>query len=227
MERNSRIPTFLYAMPFSSDRIFLEETSLVARPGLSMEDIQERMEARLRHLGIKVKSIEEDEHCVIPMGGPLPVLPQRVVGIGGTAGMVHPSTGYMVARTLAAAPIVADSIVRYLGSEKSIFGNDLSAEVWKDLWPIERRRQREFFCFGMDILLKLDLQGTRRFFDAFFDLEPRYWHGFLSSRLFLPELLFFGLSLFSHASNTSRVEIMAKGTVPLVRMISNLVQDRE
>nr|UPN67498.1 LCYB [Rhododendron molle] len=226
-ERNSRIPTFLYAMPFSSNRIFLEETSLVARPGLSMEDIQERMEARLRHLGIKVKSIEEGEHCVIPMGGPLPVLPQRVVGIGGTAGMVHPSTGYMVARTLAAAPIVADSIVRYLGSEKSIFGNDLSAEVWKDLWPIERRRQREFFCFGMDILLKLDLEGTRRFFDAFFDLEPRYWHGFLSSRLFLPELLFFGLSLFSHASNTSRIEIMAKGTLPLVRMINNLVQDRE
>ncbi|PSS33530.1 Lycopene beta cyclase [Actinidia chinensis var. chinensis] len=226
-ERNRRIPTFLYAMPFSSDRIFLEETSLVARPGLRMEDIQERMVARLRHLGIKVKSIEEDERCVIPMGGPLPVLPQRVVGIGGTAGMVHPSTGYMVARTLAAAPIVADAIVRYLGSESSLPGNDLSAQVWKDLWPIDRRRQREFFCFGMDILLKLDLQGTRRFFDAFFDLEPRYWHGFLSSRLFLPELIFFGLSLFSHASNSSRIEIMAKGTLPLLGMINNLIQDRE
>lgn len=226
-ERNGKIPTFLYAMPFSSKHIFLEETSLVARPGLSMKDIQERMEARLEHLGIKVRSIEEDEHCIIPMGGPLPVLPQRVVGIGGTAGMVHPSTGYMVARTLAAAPIVADSIVRYLGSGKSVFVDDLSAQVWKELWPIERRRQREFFCFGMDILLKLDLQGTRRFFDAFFDLEPRYWHGFLSSRLFLPELLFFGLSLFSHASNTARIEIMAKGTVPLAGMIKNLLQDKE
>lgn len=226
-ERNSKIPTFLYAMPFSTNRIFLEETSLVARPGLPMEDIQERMVARLKHLGIKVKSIEEDEHCVIPMGGPLPVLPQRVVGIGGTAGMVHPSTGYMVARTLAAAPVVANSIVQYLGSsDRGLSGNELSSEVWKDLWPIERRRQREFFCFGMDILLKLDLPGTRRFFDAFFDLEPHYWHGFLSSRLFLPELLFFGLSLFSHASNTSRIEIMGKGTVPLVRMINNLIQDR-
>ncbi len=226
-ERNRKIPTFLYAMPFSSNRIFLEETSLVARPGLCMEDIQERMVARLRHLGIKVRSIEEDERCVIPMGGPLPVLPQRVVGIGGTAGMVHPSTGYMVARTLAAAPIVANSIVCYLSSNKSLMGNELSEEVWKDLWPIQRRRQREFFCFGMDILLKLDLPATRRFFDAFFDLEPRYWHGFLSSRLFLPELLVFGLSLFSHASNTSRLEIMAKGTVPLAKMINNLIQDRD
>ncbi|KAJ6836066.1 lycopene beta cyclase, chloroplastic/chromoplastic [Iris pallida] len=226
-ERNRRIPTFLYAMPFSSTRIFLEETSLVARPGLAMGDIQERMEARLKHLGIKVKSIEEDERCVIPMGGPLPVLPQRVVGIGGTAGMVHPSTGYMVARTLAAAPVVADAIVRFLGSDRGLSGDALSAEVWKDLWPIERRRQREFFCFGMDILLKLDLEGTRRFFDAFFDLEPRYWHGFLSSRLFLPELVFFGLSLFSHASNTSRLEIMAKGTLPLVNMVNNLIRERD
>lgn len=227
-ERNNKIPTFLYAMPFSSERIFLEETSLVARPGLAMGDIQERMVARLRHLGIKVKSIEEDERCVIPMGGPLPVLPQRVVGIGGTAGMVHPSTGYMVARTLAAAPIVANAIVQYLGgSERSLLGNELSAEIWKDLWPIQRRRQREFFCFGMDILLKLDLPGTRRFFDTFFDLEPRYWHGFLSSRIFLPELIFFGLALFSSASNTSRIEIMAKGTLPLVNMVNNLIQDRE
>lgn len=227
--RNSRIPTFLYAMPFSSTRIFLEETSLVARPGVAIKDIQERMVARLKHLGITVKSIEEDEHCVIPMGGPLPVLPQRVVGIGGTAGMVHPSTGYMVARTLAAAPIVANAIVRSLDSsnKRRLSGDALSAEVWKDLWPIERRRQREFFCFGMDILLKLDLEATRRFFDAFFDLEPRYWHGFLSSRLFLPELIVFGLALFYHASNTSRVEIMAKGTIPLVNMIGNLVQDRD
>ncbi|KAG8058328.1 hypothetical protein GUJ93_ZPchr0002g24439 [Zizania palustris] len=228
-ERNRRIPTFLYAMPFSPTRIFLEETSLVARPGLAMDDIQQRMAARLRHLGIRVRSVEEDERCVIPMGGPLPVLPQRVVGIGGTAGMVHPSTGYMVARTLATAPIVAESIVRFLdsGGHSSVAGDALSAEVWKQLWPADRRRQREFFCFGMDILLKLDLDGTRRFFDAFFDLKPHYWHGFLSSRLFLPELAMFGLSLFAHASNPSRLEIMAKGTVPLAKMIGNLIQDRD
>ncbi|KAJ4978261.1 hypothetical protein NE237_009041 [Protea cynaroides] len=150
-EKNSRIPTFLYAMPFSSQKIFLEETSLVARPGVPMEEIQERMVARLKSLGIKVKSIEEDERCVTPMGGSLPVLSQRVVGIGGSAGMVHPSTGYMVARTLASAPVVANSIVQYLGSERRLSDDELAAEVWKDLWPIERRRQREFFCFGLKL----------------------------------------------------------------------------
>ncbi|KAK4837051.1 hypothetical protein QYF36_002446 [Acer negundo] len=102
------------------------------------------------------------------MGGPLPVLPQRVVGIQGTAGMVHPSTGYMVARTLAAAPIVANSIVRCLGSDRrSLTGDDLSAEVWKYLWPIERRRQREFFCFGMDIRSSLTYKALEGFLTRF------------------------------------------------------------
>lgn len=220
---NEKLPTFLYAMPFDSHRIFLEETSLVSRPALAMEEVKKRMVARLRHLGIRVKRIEEDERCVIPMGGPLPVIPQRVVGIGGTVGMVHPSTGYMVARTLAAAPIVANSIIQCLDSARMIRGADLSAYVWNDIWPLERRKQREFFCFGMDVLLQLDLQGTRGFFNAFFDLEPYQWHGFLSSRLSFSELIVFGLSLFAHASYPSKYDIMMKGTFPLLKMINRFV----
>jgi len=38
-----------------------EETSLVARPAVTFADIQERMELRLRHLGINVRSIVEEE----------------------------------------------------------------------------------------------------------------------------------------------------------------------
>ena len=47
----------------------------------------------MEHLGIKVKSMTEEEYCLIPMGGVLPKFPQRTLGIGGTGGMVHPSTG--------------------------------------------------------------------------------------------------------------------------------------
>ncbi|KAG0631980.1 hypothetical protein M758_1G295900 [Ceratodon purpureus] len=252
-EGNLKLPTFLYAMPFSANHIFLEETSLVARPGVPMDVIQKRMELRLKHLGIHVRSIEEDEHCVIPMGGVLPVIPQRVLGIGGTAGMVHPSTGYMVARTLAAAPTLADSVIQRLGGSPSSHvpsrpeapqsstpsqrleapsdedvsspnGDELAAGVWADLWPLKRQQQRAFFCFGMDVLLKLDLAGTRRFFDAFFDLDPHHWQGFLSSRLYFMELIGFGLSLFKHATNHTRAEIVAIGTVPLARLILEIAQ---
>lgn len=47
----------------------------------------------MKHLGIRVTGIYEEEYCLIPMGGVLPRCPQRTLGIGGTAGMVHPSTG--------------------------------------------------------------------------------------------------------------------------------------
>lgn len=45
------------------------------------------------------------------MGGALPLRNQRVLGVGGTAGLVHPSTGYMVARTMGAVPQLADRVV--------------------------------------------------------------------------------------------------------------------
>ncbi|KAM0045289.1 putative neoxanthin synthase [Helianthus debilis subsp. tardiflorus] len=221
--RNSRIPTFLYAMPFDSNLVFLEETSLVSRPVLSYKEIKLRMVARLRHMGIKVKRVIESEKCLIPMGGPLPVIPQPVMGIGGTAGLAHPSTGYMVARTLALAPILADSIVECLGSTRMIRGQPLYHRVWNGLWPIERRLTREYYRFGMETLLKLDLKGTRSFFDAFFDLNPEYWHGFLSSRLSLMELAMLSLSLFGHSSNLSRFDIVTKCPVPLAKMMGNLV----
>ena len=88
-----KLPTFLYVMPFSENRIFVEETSLVARPAISFDELKERLDRRLQHLGVKIKALEEEEFCLIPMGGTLPKLPQRVLGIGGTGGMVHPSTG--------------------------------------------------------------------------------------------------------------------------------------
>ncbi|XP_027083400.1 neoxanthin synthase, chloroplastic-like [Coffea arabica] len=219
---NSKIPTFLYAMPFSSNLIFLEETSLVARPVLSYMEVKKRMVARLRHLGVKVRSVIEEEKCFILMGGPLPKIPQSVMAIGGNSGIVHPSSGYMVARTMALAPVLADTIAECLGSTRMIRGTPLYDRVWKGLWPVERRRIREFHSFGMETLLQLDLNGTRRFFDAFFDLDPHHWKGFMSSNLSLRELAMFCLSLFGHASNPSRLDMVTKCPAPLVRMIRNM-----
>ncbi|XP_059659633.1 capsanthin/capsorubin synthase, chromoplastic-like [Cornus florida] len=219
---NSRFPTFLYAMPFDSNLVFLEETSLVSRPVLSYMEVKKRMVARLRQLGIRVKSVIEEEKCLIPMGGPLPKMPQSVMGMGGTAGLAHPSTGYMVARTLALVPVLASAIAECLGSTRMIRGKPLYSRVWNGLWNLERRSMREYYCFGMETLLKLDLDGSRRFFDAFFDLDPHYWQGFLSSRLSLAELAMLSLSLFGHASNPSRFDIVTKCPVPLLRMMGNL-----
>ncbi|KAK9845376.1 hypothetical protein WJX81_004833 [Elliptochloris bilobata] len=235
---NRALPTFLYAMPFSPTRMFLEETSLVARPALGFPELRARLRARLAHLGVVVTAVEEEEYCLIPMGGVLPRLPQRVLGIGGTAGMVHPSTGYMVSRMLGAAPVLADAVVeqlcrgrdaaanahRPLGAASEAEAEALSAAVWHAIWPVERLRQRAFFTFGMDVLLKLDLAETREFFAAFFALSDFHWQGFLSTRLTFPELIGFGLSLFVKSSNTARLNLLRKGLPGLLVMLAGLTR---
>ncbi|KAI5603222.1 hypothetical protein BDE02_01G206300 [Populus trichocarpa] len=126
-----RLPTFLYVMPFDLNLVFLEEACLVSRPALSDMEVKSRMVARLRHLGIKVKDVIGDEKASIAMGGPLPKIPRSVMGIGGASGAIHPSTGYMVARTMALSPVlVADVIVECLGSTRVIRGRPLYHRVW-------------------------------------------------------------------------------------------------
>lgn len=90
LAKAEKAPTFMYVMPLNDNRIFFEETSLVARPALSFQECKDRCMTRLEMLGIAVTEIEEEEFCYIPMGGPLPAKDQRVVGFGGSAAMVHP-----------------------------------------------------------------------------------------------------------------------------------------
>lgn len=42
------------SVPFGCSQVFLEETSLVARPAVPFPDLKERLEARMKWLGIKV-----------------------------------------------------------------------------------------------------------------------------------------------------------------------------
>jgi lycopene beta-cyclase len=144
----------------------------------------------------------------------------------------------MIARVLGAAPTVADAIVEQLsasadkavdaGAEKApkneAEATAAAAAVWAAMWPVQRIRQREFFDFGMEVLLKLDLEETREFFSAFFSLSDFHWHGFLSSRLSFFELIAFGLSLFVHSSNAARLDLLQKGLPGLVRMLTRLAK---
>ncbi|KAF5830051.1 chloroplast lycopene beta-cyclase [Dunaliella salina] len=230
---NQALPTFLYAMPYTKNKVFLEETSLVARPAVGFDTLKERLMARMEWLGIKVTKVEDEEYCLIPMGGALPQHPQRVLGIGGTAGMVHPSTGFMMTRMLGSAPVVADAIVDQLsrptdkattaGAARQLVteqgAEEMAAAVWQATWPVERIRQRIFMEFGMEVLLSLNLQQTRDFFAAFFSLSDFHWQGFLSSRLSFTQLIGFGLSLFVEASPETRLLLLRLGIPGVVQML--------
>ncbi len=202
VKSNDRFPSFLYALPLAEDELFLEETVLVSRPAASSRDLQTRLYERMKALGIVPLAILEDERAAIPMGGMDPLVPQRTLGFGATASLVHPASGYMVARAMEIAPRVAKLVVPMLQSLRK--GLDLQQQQpspsttltipagaldaiseagWSAVWPVDDRRQRDFMHFGFELLCLLNPQELRDFFTGFFRLPDALWEHFLSWRL--------------------------------------------
>ena len=174
----TKAPTFMYAMPLRGNRIFFEETSLVARPAVSFQECKDRFFKRLDYLGIKVDKVTEEEYCYIPMGGALPVRDQRILGFGGAAVMVHPSTGYHLCRCLMGATDAAKAIQDELTSSTPNIDKAV-ASAYHALWSPGNIRQRNFATFGGEFLMKQNVIGLRGFFDGFFRLPLEQWGGYV------------------------------------------------
>jgi len=194
---NDRFPSFVYAMPLGPNELFLEETVLVSRPACPSKDLEARLYKRMDALGIKPIEILEDERASIPMGGADPIVPQRTLGFGATSSLVHPASGYMVARAMEIAPRVASAVAPHLKDIRSqLLENetrsfkidktalDAAANAgWDAVWPADERRQRDFMHFGFELLCLLSPQELRDFFTGFFRLPDALWQHFLSWRL--------------------------------------------
>lgn len=173
-------PTFLYGMDLGDGRFFLEETSLAARPAMSFALLERRLEQRLAQLGTALREVHDTERVLFPMNAPLP-LPQRVIGFGGAASMVHPASGYMVATVLAFAPQLAATF-RY-GLDTGLPLDEIAHRAWATLWSDARQRQRQLYLLGLEALLSFDTPQIQRFFSTFFGLPTALWQGYLSGTL--------------------------------------------
>lgn len=87
----------------------------------------------------QVKKIHEEEWSFIPVGGPLPVAQQPITAFGAAANLVHPATGYSIARSLREAPAFAQEVASLLRKQQAV--GDTAESVWDALWPQEKRRQ--------------------------------------------------------------------------------------
>ncbi|MBA2663564.1 MAG: lycopene cyclase family protein [Bradymonadaceae bacterium] len=171
------VPSFLYGMHLGANLYFVEETVLVARPQVSIELLEARLYRRLEEAGVKVIEVLEVERCRIAMGTALPLRGQSVLAVGAAAGFVHPATGYQFARSMRAAPSIAEAIEEALGS--GLDARARAATVWNVIWPAEQVRARALLSVGMEVLLKLDGAKTSRFFEHFFSLELADWSAYL------------------------------------------------
>lgn len=203
-------PTFLYVFPSSPTRAFFEETSVIAPEAVPFEELKERLYKRLRHDGVVVSNVVEEEFSLIPMGGTVPDPSQRIVSFGGAACLVHPATGYMVAKTMSLAGEVADVIVSGLheiGESGDV--ERVSTAVWNHIWSVRKRRQRDFLNFGAELLGGLGVSASRGFFDAFFRLPDDLWRKFLSAEIDEPaERMYFALYFFAISNNQIRASLL-------------------
>lgn len=191
-----RFPTFLYAMPMGPaategrQKVFFEETNLVGRPPMDFDECRARLEMRLRHLGITVHSVSEEENCNIAMGTALPSVTNRVLALGGAAGTVHAATGFQLCRGVASSITLARAIARSLEQARAdpagFDADAAAAAAYASLWTKESRLQRDFCLFGGEFLMAQPVTSIRGFFGGFFALPEEQWTGFLAGWPGLP-----------------------------------------
>lgn len=171
-------PSFLYAMPLGPDHVFVEETSLLSAPAVPFAALAARLDARLARMGVRPTAVVGHERCFIPMDPGLPDPRQRVVGFGAAAGLVHPATGYQLARSLRLAPVLARAISRDLGAGHAPAA--VAAAAWRVVWPSAQRASRELFRFGAERVADMDAPTVADFFHAFHRLPPALRDGYLA-----------------------------------------------
>ena len=201
-------PTFLYAMDLGNDIYFVEETSLAHVPGIRMDTLERRLHQRLAHRGVKVTEAHHVEECLFPMNTPLPDLTQPVVGFGGAASMVHPSTGYMQGALLRRGPALARAIAQSLQAERTN-PKEVAQIAWQVLWPEDRLRKHFLYSFGLENLMDFKTKDLQQFFTTFFGLEQSQWAGFLADTATLPKIVQAMLVLFGRTSNPVRWGLMS------------------
>ena len=182
-------PTFLYAMDMGKGKYFLEETSLGLYPPVSLDFLKKRLHRRLEDKGIQITKLEHEELGIfLPMNMPIPDLKQPILGFGGSAGMVHPASGYLVGSLLRRAPLVAKALATKM-KDKNANPALLAKEGWDVLWPAELRRKQALYKFGLEKLMRFNEKQLRDFFIQFFKLPNKQWYGFLTNTLSLGELI--------------------------------------
>tara|TARA_B100000700_G_C14680833_1_gene685289 strand:- start:28 stop:735 length:708 start_codon:yes stop_codon:yes gene_type:complete len=208
-DEKSEPPTFLYAMDMGNGKYFLEETSLGLFPPLKLEQLRSRLKKRLAHRGIEITTLDHEElGLFLPMNLPIPDRSQSILGFGGSAGMVHPASGYMVGSLLRRAPIVAKALADAM-QESDASPAEIAAIGWNKLWPLELRRKQALYKFGLEKLIRFEEDQLRDFFRTFFTLPSNEWYGFLTNTLTISELVNAMIRMFFIAPWSVRKGLMS------------------
>jgi lycopene beta-cyclase len=210
------VTTFCYSLPVG-DGWLVEETVLAARPAIEPIALLPRLAARLgRHPDSVLADAVRTEYVRIPLGGSRPGPDQPIVAFGAAAGYVHAATGFSVAASIRAAPRVAAAIALALESSS---GTADPAPIAEAVWTAPMRRTRVLHDFGLEVLLDLDDDEVRAFFDAFFDLSTGDWSAYLRVDSPPGEISAVMGRLFRSSSWQLRRRLAGRNPAPLARLL--------
>ncbi|MGU3433188.1 lycopene cyclase family protein [Actinomycetes bacterium M1A6_2h] len=187
----SSLPSFLYVVPLSENRILLEETCLIGSPALDFAELRSRLTVRLSGRGYEVTGDEPVERVRFAVRPP-PGDASGVLRFGARGGLMHPATGYSVAASLSLADSMATDIA---GGRIPRVGSRRSAAVSK------------LRSLGSSALTGLPHDSVATFFDAFFDLPIERQRAYLSGRDDLVGVGVAMASLFGGIDTSSRLAI--------------------
>lgn len=161
-------PSFLYSVPLGDGTVIFEETSLGLRGGMPQHELRRRTRNRLAAHGIELTGTESSEAAHYPLDQPPPKGTGKAVPFGSRGGMMHPTTGYSVADSLA----LVDTAIATIRD-----GRDPVAA----LWPWQARLVYWMRTRGLFGLGRLTTEQSMSMFDAFFSASPRGQRALLSA----------------------------------------------
>jgi lycopene beta-cyclase len=210
------VTTFCYSLPVR-DGWLVEETVLAARPAVEPIALLPRLAARLgRHPDSVLAEAVRTEYVRIPLGGSRPGPDQPIVAFGAAAGYVHAATGFSVAASIRAAPRVAAAIRQGVAAGS---GAADPAPIADAVWPAPMRRTRVLHDFGLEVLLDLDDDDVRAFFDAFFELPTEDWSAYLRVDTPPREISAVMMRLFRSSNWQVRRRLGARNPLALARLL--------
>jgi lycopene beta-cyclase len=121
-----------------------------------------------------------------------------------------------VAASIRAAPRVATAIATVLSSATGVVDAGPIAEA---VWPAPLRRTRVLHDFGLEVLLDLDDDEVRAFFDAFFELDADDWSAYLRVDTPPTEVSAVMARLFRSSSWQIRRRLAGRNPAMLARML--------
>ena len=210
------VTTFCYSLPVS-DGWLVEETVLAATPAIEPIALLPRLAARLgRHPDSVLADALRTEYVRIPLGGSRPAPDRPIVAFGAAAGYVHAATGFSVAASIRAAPRVATAFGTALSAGSGVIDSEPVAEA---VWPTQLRRTRVLHDFGLEVLLDLDDDDVRAFFDAFFELSTDDWSAYLRVDTPPKDVSAVMARLFRSSSWPVRRRLAGRSPVRLARLL--------